>query len=187
MTINKLRKRLVLIALIFATFVGISSKASAQTDSLIFREMDLKRIGVNYFNFSKPDKFNFEVIVLGGVKAPGIYLLSEGASLIELVALTGGAIDESIFDNFKLIRAKAKNPELKADTVMIISYKDFFDKDKTGSVTKHNPLLKGGDIISFPIKPDKNFWDYAQVISTVFVIPLITIASLIINILNYSK
>lgn len=182
-----LGKTILLITLLFTILCGVNGKVQAQSDSLLYREMDLKRLGVNFYNLSKPDKFNFEVIVLGGVKNPGIYLLTEGTSLVELVALTGGSIDESIYDNFKLIRAKVKNPTLKADTVMVISYKDFFDKDKTGSISKQNPLLMPGDIISFPIKPDKEFWDYALRITTIFVLPLLTAATLVVTILNYTK
>lgn len=166
---------------------SISNLLIAQSDSLLYKELDLKKIGVNYYNFSKQDKFNFEVIVLGGVRSPGIYLLPEGTTLIEIVALTGGSIDESIYDNFKLIRSKSKNPELKADTIMIISYKDFFDKEKVGSLSKQNPILKPGDIVSFPIKPDKEFWDTASKVATIFVIPLISVATLIITIMSYNK
>ena len=182
----KPNKTIVFVLIVFC-LAGIIKIANSQSDSLLYREMDLKRIGANFYNFSKPDKFNFEVIVLGGVRNPGIYLLSDGTSLVELIALTGGSVDESIYDNFKLIRAKTKNPELKADTVMMISYRDFFDKDKIGSISKLNPLLKAGDIVSFPIKPDKDFWDYAQRISTIFLIPLLSAATLVITILNYSR
>lgn len=177
----------IVLGLLIVLISFLSNLVWGQSDSLYFREMDLKRIGVNFFNLSKPDKFNFEVVVLGGVKNSGIYLIPEGTTLVEIVALTGGSVDESIFDNFKLIRAKSKNPDLKADTVMIISYKDFFDKEKTGSMSKINPLLKPGDIITFPIKPDKDFWDYAGRISTIFIIPLISMATLIVTILNYNK
>ena len=176
-------KKLLIFLLLIIAASGITY---SQSDSLLYREMDLKRIGVNFFNFSKPDKFNFEVVVLGGVRSPGIYLLSDGTSLIELVALTGGSIDESIYDNFKLIRAKSKNPELKSDTVMVISYKDFFDKEKVGNISKKNPLLRPGDIITFPIKPDKDFWTIASQVATIFVIPLVSVATLIITIMTYN-
>ena len=160
----------------------------AQSDSLqIYRQADLKKVDVAYFDFSKKEKFNFEVVVLGGVKQPGIYLLPEGTTVIELVALSGGVLDESILNNIKIIRAKTKNPDIKTDTVITISYNDFFDKDKTGSIIKRNPFLRPGDIITFPIKPDKDFWDYATRISTVFILPLVTIASLVVTIMNFNK
>jgi len=160
----------------------------AQSDSLqIYRQSELQKLGIPYYNLSKSDKFNFEVVVIGGVKQPGIYLLPEGTTVIELVALTGGVSDESILNNIKLIRAKTKNPEIKADTVITISYSDFFDKEKIGSISKRNPLLKPGDIITFPIKPDKDFWQTAQNLTTIFILPLLAAATLIVTILTYSK
>jgi hypothetical protein len=178
----------VVLGLLFLILFGICNFTIAQNDSMqIYKEADLKKVGVAFFSYAKPDKFNFEVVVLGGVRLPGIYLLPEGTTVLELVALSGGVTDESILDNFKLIRAKTKNPELKSDSVITISYKDFFDRDKIGSLSKNNPLLKPGDIITFPIKPDKDFWDYAGKISTVIVLPLLTIATLILQVLNYNK
>jgi len=177
-------KKIILTILLTIAFNGF---INAQSDSMFYREMDIKRMGLNYFNLSKPDRFNFEVVVIGGVKNPGIFLIPDGTSLVEVVGLTGGSVDESIYDNFKLIRAKNKNPELRADTVLIVSYKDFFDKDVTKLSPKHNPLLRPGDIISFPIKPDKDFWDIAGRIATIFIVPLFTLANFVIAILNYSK
>jgi hypothetical protein len=178
-------KKLVSVVILYFVLCNV---VWSQSDSLqIYRERELQRAGISFFNYSKPDKFNFEIVVLGGIKQPGIYLLPEGTSLVELVALTGGTNDESNYENFKLIRAKSKNPELKADTMMVISYKDLFDKDKVGSISKQNPILKPGDIITFPIKPDKDFWDYAGRISTLFVLPLISIATLIVTVMNFNK
>ena len=180
-------KKMFLGVIIFILF-GACNLIWAQSDSLqIYREKDLQKVNVAFFNYGKADKFNFEVVVLGGVRQPGIYLLPEGTTVLELVALSGGVADESILDNFKLIRAKTKNPDLKADTVITISYKDFFEKDKTESITKRNPLLRPGDIVTFPIKPDKDFWDTATKISTIVVIPLVSVATLIITIMNYNK
>lgn len=157
------------------------------SDSLLFRESDLKRVSMNYFNLSKPYRLNFEVVVIGGVKNPGVYLVPEGTTLVEVVALTGGAPDESILENFKLIRTKNKNAQLKSDTVFTLDYKNFFDKDKSESVMKANPLLKPGDIIAFPIKPEKEFWDIAQRVAGVVVVPLLSLLTLYLNILIYNK
>lgn len=157
-----------------------------QNDSLFFRESDLKRVSMNYFNLSRPNKFNFEVIVIGGVKNSGIYLIPEGTSLVEVVALTGGATDESIFENFKLIRTKEKNPELRKDTVFTFDYIDFFKKEQINTMQKANPILKPGDIIAFSIKPEKEFWDIAQRIAGVIIVPLLTLGTLIVTIMNYN-
>lgn len=156
-------------------------------DSLYFRELDLKRISTNYFNLSKPNKFNFEVVVIGGVKNPGIYLVPIGTSLVEVVAMTGGAPDESIYEDFKLIRTKSKNPELRRDTVYVFDYIDYFDKNKDGTIQQINPLLKPGDIISFRIKPDKDFWQIAQGIAGVIVVPVLSLLTLYLQVLIYNK
>ncbi|MFA5012839.1 MAG: SLBB domain-containing protein [Ignavibacteria bacterium] len=158
-----------------------------QTDSLLYREQDLKRISTNYFNLSKPNKFNFEVVVIGGVKNPGIYLVPQGTSLVEVVALTGGAPDESIFENFKLIRTKEKNPELRKDTIFVFDYLDYFDKEKEGTVKQINPILKPGDIIAFAIKPEKDFWQVAQGIAGVVVLPILSMLTVLLNIMIYNK
>ncbi|MCX6158539.1 MAG: SLBB domain-containing protein [Ignavibacteriae bacterium] len=176
------------LVLLLLLFLATNNVIWAQNDSMqIYREMDLRKVGVAFYSYAKADKFNFEVVVLGGVKQPGIYLLPEGTTVLELVAISGGVTDESILDNFKLIRAKTKNPELKADTVIVISFKDFFDKDKIGSISKQNPLLRPGDIITFAIKPDKDFWDYAGKISTVIILPLLTITTLVLQVMSYNK
>jgi len=159
----------------------------AQDDSLKFKEYQLKKIGANYFNYSDPEKFNFEVVVWGGVRNPGIYLVPDGTTLITLIALTGTATDETIYEDFKLIRTKQKSGTLKSDSAYIISYKDLFDKEIKGAINKPNPVLQPGDIIVFPIKPEKDFWEIAQRVAGVFIVPLFTLGTLIISILNYSK
>lgn len=159
----------------------------AQEDSIKFGPIETMKVGTNYYNYSDKDKANIEVLVLGGVKNPGVYLIPQGKTLMELLTLTGGALDETNYENFKFIRTKYKNPELKADSILVLNYRDFFDRDVTKSLTVPNPILNNGDIIAFPIKPEKEFWDYAQRIAGVFVVPLFTIATLILQIINLSK
>ncbi len=178
---------IIFVVLTYSSLFSQSDTVNLQTDSLYFRETDLKRLSLNYFNLSRPNKFNFEVIVIGGVKSPGIYLIPEGTSLVEVVALTGGATDESIYENVKLIRSKIKNPELRADTVYTLNYKEFFEKDYTEKIQKKNPLLKPGDIISFPIKPDRDFWQIATGIAGVIVLPVLSMLTVLLNVMIYNK
>lgn len=160
-----------------------------QFDSVKFGLLETMKAGANYYNYSDKDKGAIEVIVWGGVRNPGMYLIPENTSLMELISLTGGAADDRIFENFKFIRTKDKNPELKTDTVIIINYRDFFeyDKKKTDSLSKPNPTLLAGDLIVFPIKPEKDFWEIAQRVTSVFIVPALTIATLIVTILNYTN
>ena len=123
---------------------------------------------------------------MGGVKNPGVYLIPEGTSLVQLVSLTGGAIDETIFEDFKFIRTKDKNPNLHADSMLVLNYMDFFnfDEKKSKNISQPNPILLAGDIIVFPIKPEEDFWQTAQRITGIFIVPLLSIATLIITIIN---
>ena len=159
----------------------------SQEDSIKFGLLETSKMGKNYYNYSDPDKGNIEVIVWGGIKSPGIYLVPEGTSLVQLIALTGGAEDERIFETFKFIRTKDKNPNLKSDSVLVLNFSEFFDKEKRGSISKYNPLLLAGDILIFPIKPEKDFWGIAQRVTGVFIVPLLTLATLIVSILSLSK
>jgi protein involved in polysaccharide export with SLBB domain len=146
------------------------------------------KAGMNYYNYSDKDKGAIEVIVWGGVKNPGMYLIPEETSLVELISLTGGAADDKIYENFKFIRTKNKNPNLKTDSVLVLNYRDFFvfDEDKKDSTfSKPNPTLLAGDLIVFPIKPEEDFWDIAQRVTSVIILPLFTLATLIVTILNY--
>ena len=173
----------------FITFLLLltSFRLIAQDDSLKFKEYQLKKTGLGYYNYSDPEKFNFEVIVWGGIERQGVYLVPEGTTLISLISFTGGAKDETIYEDFKLIRTKQKAGTLKSDSAFVINYKDLFDKEVKGAINKPNPILQPGDILVFAIKPEKDFWDYAQRIAGVFIVPLLSIGTLIVSILNYSK
>lgn len=149
-------------------------------------EFETKKMGVNYFNYSDPDKVNIEIIVLGGVKNPGKYLIPEGATFLDVMSLTGGLINDRIGDNIKFIRPSEKYGKLKDDKVILLKYADLFKDDSIGIVSKNNPVLQPGDVIAVPLKPEMTTW---EVIKDVLIVstPLISLASLIVTILNYTN
>ncbi len=175
-------KKILLILTLLIPLSGIT-----QDDSLKFKDYQLKKVGANYYNYSDVEKFNFEVVVWGGVRNPGVYLIPEGTTLITLISLTGSATDESIYEDFKLIRTTQKSGTLKSDSAYVINYKDLFDKDVKGKINKPNPILQPGDILVFSIKPEKDFWEIAQRVAGIFIVPLLTLASLTLQIINLSK
>ena len=149
-------------------------------------EYETKKTGQNYYNYSDPDKVNIEVIVLGGVKSPGKYLVPEGTTFLDLISLTGGLVNDRIGNNIKFIRPQSKAGTLKDDNVVLLKYADLFVDDSVGGVYKNNPVLIAGDIIAVPIKPEMTTWETVKDILYV-VGPLVSILSLIISILNYYK
>lgn len=143
-------------------------------------------MGVNYFNYSDPDKVNIEVIVLGGVKNPGKYLVPEGTTFLDIMSLTGGLINDRIGDNIKFIRPSEKTGKLKDDKIILLKYADLFKDDAVSVVNKVNPVLQPGDVIAVPILPEKTTWENIKDIAYIMT-PLISIGTLIVTILNYSK
>ena len=157
----------------------------AQVDTRV-GEFETKKIGQNYFNYSDPDKVNIEVIVLGGVKSPGKYLVPEGTTFLDIMSLTGGLINDRIGDNIKFIRPNEKTGKFKDDKVILLKYADLFKDDAVSVVNKVNPILQPGDVIAVPIKPEMTTWETIKDISFILT-PLFTLGTLIITILNYNK
>ncbi|KAA0210394.1 MAG: SLBB domain-containing protein [Ignavibacteriaceae bacterium] len=152
-------------------------------DGVRIGEIDVKKTGVNYYNYADPDKVNIEVIIMGGIKNPGKYLVPKGTTLIDFLSLAGNPVDEELYRNIKLIRPENKEGELNVSNVKIFNYEDLFDKEKSGSYSNINPQMQPGDIVVMQIKPDKTFWDYTKDV-LVILTPLIALANLIATIQN---
>lgn len=157
----------------------------AQNDTRV-GEFETKKMGVNYFNYSDPDKKNIEVIVLGGVKNPGKYLLPEGSTFLDVMSLTGGLINVKIGDNIKFIRPQEKSGKFKDDKVMLLKYADLFKDDSISVVSKNNPILQPGDVIAVPIKPEMTTWETIKDIAYV-ITPIVSIGTLVISIISLSR
>ena len=158
---------------------------NAQNDTRVGEE-EIKKIGLNYFNYSDPDKTNIEVIVLGGVKNPGKYLVPVGTTVIDIMGLSGNLLREETADNIKLLRDAQKAGKLTDNNIVLLSYRDLFRDEPLKSVNKSNPVLLAGDILIIPITPEKTFWDYFISVSAV-VTPLVAIGTLIVSVLTLSK
>lgn len=168
-----------LIALLIFAFTDY---ANAQPeDGVRIGAIDLQKSGANYYNYSDPDKVNIEVIVMGGVKNPGKYLIPEGTTLITLLALSGTATEKEIYENIRIIRPDNTSGQLTATNVMVLNYENLFDDKTTGRYNNANPVLNPGDIVVMKLRPDKSWWDYLKDIMFV-ITPLLAIANLIVSI-----
>ena len=175
-----MRKLIISCLIIFFT-----GGVNAQNETRV-GEFETKKMGVNYFNYSDPDKINIEIIVLGGVKAPGKYLVPEGSTFLDVMSLTGGLINDRIGDNIKFIRPSEKNGKLKDDKVILLKYADLYKDDSIAVVSKNNPILQPGDVIAVPLKPEMTTWETIKDILYI-ITPLVSIGTLIVTILNYTK
>jgi len=169
----------------FLLTITLTGVATSQVDTRV-GEFETKKIGQNYFNYSDPDKVNIEVIVLGGVKSPGKYLVPEGTTFLDIMSLTGGLINDRIGDNIKFIRPSEKTGKLKDDKVILLKYADLFKDDAVSVVNKVNPVLQPGDVIAVPILPEKTTWENIKDVAYILT-PLISIGTLIVTILTYNN
>lgn len=157
----------------------------AQNDTRVTAE-ELKKIGYNYFNYSDPGKVNIEINVLGGVKNPGKYLVPEGTTVIELLCLSGNVLQEETAENIKLIRTAQLTGRLSDSNIITLDYREIFKDEKIKSIDKPNPLLVHGDILVVPIKRARIFLD-DFLDATAVLVPLMSLATLIITIITLKK
>lgn len=175
-----------MVSVMIITFMTVFAGSSYGQNDTRVGEFETKKMGVNYFNYSDPDKKNIEIIILGGVKNPGKYLVPEGTTFLDVMSLSGGLINDRIGDNIKFIRAQEKSGKFKDDKVMLLKYADLFKDDAVSVVNKVNPVLLPGDVIAVPILPEKTTWENIKDVAYILT-PIISLGTLIVTILNYSK
>lgn len=169
-------KRLILIITLLCANIAVG-----QSDSLKIGIDEIMKTGANYYNYSDKNAVNIEVIVIGGVRNPGKYLIPRGLTAVDLLSLSGGALFESSFENIKLLKLRSDSPELQTREIVNLNLRPFFGKEPRTSFEVRNPVLSAGDIMIVPIELERTFWDNVKDVLTVLT-PLITIASLIVTI-----
>ena len=174
------------IIVLFCTIMFIvlcCGNANAQDDKERIGYEEILKTGVNYYNYADKDKVNIEVIVWGGIKNPGKYLIPVGTTVIDLITLAGGPVSEETIEYVKLIRMKNDSLNTQTDKIINLDYRGFFDREKKSYYKYVNPVVEAGDMITIPIEEEMTFWDYFKDVYG-YVIPL---AALILSILNLTK
>ena len=176
-------KKIILVFCLVVFVVLYCGNAVSQDDKERIGLEEIMKTGVNYYNYADKDKVNIEVIVWGGIKNPGKYLIPVGTTVIDLITLAGGPVSEETIEFVKLIRMKNDSLSTQTDKIINLDYRGFFDREKKSSYKYVNPLVEAGDMITIPIEEEKTFWDYFKDVYG-YVIPL---AALILSILNLTK
>jgi hypothetical protein len=172
-------KKLFLILLIF-----VSLGAYAQDKNEKIGIPDEFKIGTNYFNYGDKDKVNIDVFVWGSIRVPGKYLIPKGTTLMELLTLCGGPVNESKLEDIRIVRLKNDSMGVKEDMVMTFDYNEFLWEKKITKPGKVNPILYPGDMVMIPNSPKYNFRDNLYLILGVTT-TLVSIATLIITVTRY--
>jgi len=171
------------ISILLLLFFCFLPKLAISQDGIRVTTGELLKTGINYYNYSDPNMVNIEIIILGGVKNPGKYLVPTGISLLDFLSLTGGITKEEFYDKIKLIKSNSTDTTLQGRKIINIKFKKIFSKDfNEPALTSsfQNPILSPGDIIIVPIEEERTFWDSVKD-ALVFITPLISLASLLIT------
>ena len=77
----------------FALLSALIATAAAPASAQVLRPTDERATATTapgYFTYLLPGERSTQVVVLGTVRAPGLYVVSEGTDLAELLGLAGG-------------------------------------------------------------------------------------------------
>ena len=176
-------KKIIFVFCLIVFVVLYSGNAVSQDDKERIGLEEIMKTGVNYYNYADKDKVNIEVIVWGGIKNPGKYLIPAGTTVIDLITLAGGPVSEETIEYVKLIRMKNDSLNTQTDKIMHLNYRGFFEKEKRSYYKYVNPVVQAGDMITIPIEEEMTFWDYFKDVYG-YIVPL---AALILSILNLTK
>jgi hypothetical protein len=144
---------------------------------------ELMKGGSNYYNYADKKKVNFEVNVWGYVRSPGKYLIPEGTTVIDLLTLTGGPLNDARLEDIRLVRLKNDSLNIKQNLVINLNYNDFLWEEKITQPVKNNPVLMPGDVILIPGSPRYTLRDNLSIILTATSV-LTSVAILIVTILR---
>ena len=176
-------KRIIFVFCLILFIVSCCKYVNAQDDKERIGLEEIMKTGINYYNYADKDKVNIEVIVWGGIKNPGKYLIPAGTTVIDLITLAGGPVSEETIEFVKLIRMKNDSLKSQTDRIINLDYRGFFDKEKKSSYKYVNPVVQAGDMVTIPMEEEKTFWDYFKDVYG-YIVPL---AALILSILNLTN
>lgn len=139
--------------LLFVFLVILGGHSLAQSNLTIGRPYDqqINQKGA-FYDLSDPAGVNMKVQIWGNVQFPGLYLLSEKTTVIEVISLAGGPQPSADLDDMRVFRMK---PDSTYEMINF-NYNDLLWNDKLEKVTPA-PKLLPGDIILLPGEP-RLYW-----------------------------
>jgi hypothetical protein len=170
------------IILVIIIFVSALQSGAQDKDEKIGIPDELK-IGMNYYNYGDKDKININVYVWGTIRVPGKYLIPQGTTLLELITLCGGPVNETKLEDVRIVRMKNDTLGIAEDKILTFNYNEYLWENQITKPVKTNPILMAGDLVLFPNSPKYNLRDnvylYLGITTT-----LVSIATLMITILR---
>lgn len=128
-----------------------------------------------FFDYSDPEAINIKVSVWGYVRYPGIYMVPEYSSVMDLVSFAGGPSDDADLEDIRIYRVKDQAQEL-----IKFNYNDLLWEKEVKNISPKGDLV-AGDVLILPGEPRLYFRDYMSITLSV-VSTLISLSILILNI-----
>lgn len=163
---------LIRIYFILLLFITLAGQNLAQTNLTVGRpfEQIVNPKGA-YYDLSDPSSVNMKVHIWGNVQFPGLYLISEKTTVMELISMAGGPQASAYLDDMRIFRMNADSTY----EMIKFNYNDLLWNDKLTQITPA-PKLLPGDIILLPGEPRLYWREYLSlglsVISTLLSITL---------------
>jgi hypothetical protein len=124
MKIKKLSKTVVCVLMLF---VSLSSQTMNRPDYFAgregFRFIDSRELG--FLNENA-----YKIQIWGEVRQPGVYIVPDYATLIDVISIAGGPLPEADLDRIRIINPRPADGTKQAENELIISLEYFLQKGK---------------------------------------------------------
>jgi len=156
----------------FIVFAVLSFNLYGQSGLTVGKQFDnMNNFKGAFYDLSDPSGVNMRVGIWGNIQFPGTYLVSERASVMDIISYAGGLSASAELSEMKILRMKADS----SYEVIKFNYSELLWKDDLKNFVPA-PKLAPGDLIIIPGEP-RLFWrEYLtlglSVISTILSITL---------------
>jgi SLBB domain len=116
------------------------------------------------------EELKIKVRVWGEVTVPGLYIVGDGADLLEVISLAGGPTQDADLGDVRIVRSFGEESR-----VIEVDVKDYLDKGSREAII----ILEPGDTVSVPSQTWPKIFRWTGVIST-----LTLIANVMVNASN---
>lgn len=136
----------IIYSIVFVLFCAtmISAQEVGNIDLFEYQKYN-NPIKQNYYDWSEKYKTQIEVKLWGAVKNPGVYKVSEGVNLIELLTFAGGLVEKAEIEDIRIIREGETNTGDSSIDLVTIDYSELYEEIEKTSIIM--PQLKANDIV----------------------------------------
>jgi polysaccharide biosynthesis/export protein len=119
--------------------VSVAGKSLLEAQEIVSNFLNIADIGIKpYITLSKAR--DIQVILLGGVKNPGIYTLSAGSNIIAALNIAGGIGESGSYRNIDLRRGGKSLKIIDLYDTFVFGTQDFILPLRSGDIVFVNPL-----------------------------------------------